>query len=285
MSIEIPISPIDYEYCSYTGCALQFRGPQVDLSRPFMAVLGSSEMHGRFVPEPIPDLLGSALGAPVANFAVHNAGLDAFTEENSIIEFLLNAPVVVLQVMGAQNMSNRFYTVHPRRNDRFLRHSRAMQRLFKDVDFSDFVFTRHMMQVLSAQGEVCFGELLVEMEKAWIARMERVLDRIPGKVVLVSIQNSQSSDLGPEPLYVSEMMIDAIRDRVVEHVECDITTCLSEAQLEEMVFAPEERDAAFYSLPPLAHEVVARALVPVLKPLWDERADPSQKGGGQQSVA
>jgi hypothetical protein len=30
------------------------------------------------------------------------------------------ADVAVQQLMGADNISNRFYTAHPRRNDRFL---------------------------------------------------------------------------------------------------------------------------------------------------------------------
>ncbi len=36
--------------------------------------------------------------------------------------------------MGAQNLSNRFYAVHPRRNDRFLRASTLMKTIFREVD-------------------------------------------------------------------------------------------------------------------------------------------------------
>ena len=57
-------------------------------------------------------------------------------------------PLTVVQVMGANYLSNRFYSVHPRRNDRFLRASTVMQAIFNDVDFSDFTFTRHMLGAL-----------------------------------------------------------------------------------------------------------------------------------------
>jgi hypothetical protein len=56
--------------------------------------------------------------------------------------------VTVVQVLAVQNLSNPYYTVHPRRNDRFLRASARLQNLYQDVDFTEFHFTRHMLQTL-----------------------------------------------------------------------------------------------------------------------------------------
>ena len=43
-----------------------------------------------------------------------------FVNEPTVIDICSKALVTVVQLMGAQNTSNRFYAVHPRRNDRFL---------------------------------------------------------------------------------------------------------------------------------------------------------------------
>jgi hypothetical protein len=54
-----------------------------------------------------------------ANLGLVNAGIDVFINEPMIQDFCAGAVVTVIQVLGAANMSNRFYAVHPRRNDRF----------------------------------------------------------------------------------------------------------------------------------------------------------------------
>ena len=54
----------------------------------------------------------------------------------------------MIQVSGAQNLSNRFHAVHPRRNDRFLRASTLLKTIYRDVDFTEFNFTRHLLTTL-----------------------------------------------------------------------------------------------------------------------------------------
>jgi hypothetical protein len=58
------------------------------------------------------------------------------------------ATAIVLQIQGAQTLSNRLYTVHPRRNDRFVRASGILRTIYRDVDFTEFHFTRHMLDHL-----------------------------------------------------------------------------------------------------------------------------------------
>ncbi len=60
-----------------------------------------------------------------------------------LLEIAAAGKVTVIQVMGAQNLSNRFYRVHPRRNDRFLEGVRpAGSRSISEVDFTEFHFNR-----------------------------------------------------------------------------------------------------------------------------------------------
>ena len=77
-----------------------------------------------------------------------------------------NAQVTVIQILGAHNMSNRFYTVHPRRNDRFLRASPMLRGIYHDVDFTEFNFTRHMLSRLREISEERFALVVEELKTA-----------------------------------------------------------------------------------------------------------------------
>lgn len=47
--------PLDYKLVTYEGSPMRFRGPQIDLTKPFLLCLGGSETFGKFVPQPYPD--------------------------------------------------------------------------------------------------------------------------------------------------------------------------------------------------------------------------------------
>ena len=92
-----------------------------------MAFLGGSETYGKFIQDPFPDLVERALGMTCVNLGYMNAGVDAFIHEAEVLSLAAAAEITVIQLMGAQNMSNRLYRVHPRRNDRFLTASSMMK--------------------------------------------------------------------------------------------------------------------------------------------------------------
>ena len=116
-----------------------------------------------------------------------NAGPDAFLGDSGVIEIARQARAVVLQVMGAQNLSNRLYMVHPRRNDRFIAARPALRALYPEVDFTEFHFTHHMLASLLSLSESRFGLVIEELRTAWVARMRALMARLPGDVVLLWI--------------------------------------------------------------------------------------------------
>ena len=63
----------------------------------------------------------------MVNLGCLNAGPDVYLNDPEILRIASKADVTVLQVVGAANLTNRFYTVHPRRNDRFLHASPWLQ--------------------------------------------------------------------------------------------------------------------------------------------------------------
>ena len=261
-----------YETCRYGTSRMSFRGPPKPLDRPYVSVLGGSEAYGRFVRRPFPDLLEATLGETVVNLGCMNAGLTIFATDQGIIQIAGAARICVLQVLGAQNMSNRLYSVHPRRNDRFLRASDRMKRLFPDVDFSQINFTGHLLQTLT-QAEKEPRELLHgEMRYAWLARMRGLLRAMPCPVVLLWLGPRRPDDpwdiRNPfDPLYVDRDMLDALAPDVAGLIEVPRQ---AEDALAGKHFDAAHREAAAASPGPAFHAMVARALADVV-------ADPAQE--------
>ncbi|MEM7491521.1 MAG: DUF6473 family protein, partial [Pseudomonadota bacterium] len=178
---------------------------------------------------------------------------------------ICGAEQVVIQAMGAGNMSNRFYKVHPRRNDRFLSHSRLMEKLFPRVDFSDFTFTRHMLTALKTRAPDAFAELEEELRIAWVARMRLMLTRLSGERTLLWIENRNEGSLGPEPLFVTVDMMQALEGHFDKVVHCDVTTDVTEEALQAMVFPGTDSAQARQLLPPAAHDRIGEALSKALR--------------------
>ena len=136
---------LDYFPCRYGASKQLFRGPRRRLEGDFVAFLGGTETYGKFMETPYPAMIEHETGVRSVNLGCVNAGIDAYFSDKSLLDICSKARATVIQVMGAQNMSNRFYAVHPRRNDRFLKASGLLEKIYPEVDFTDFSFTRHLL--------------------------------------------------------------------------------------------------------------------------------------------
>ncbi len=273
MSIEsMGPGALDYLPCRYGASKLVFRGPRRDLSDPFVAFVGSTETYGKFIEEPYPALVERALEKTCVNFGLLNAGIDAFVHDPFVLETAAQADVTVVQVMGAQNMTNRFYAVHPRRNDRFVSASALLQTIYREVDFTEFNFTKHMLGDLLTLSPDRFYTVKMELQQAWIARMRLMLGSIKGKTVLLWFASQpppediegEDKDLGQDPLFVIRKMIDEITPLVTKVVEINTSTQAMEAGTQGMVFSEMEALAAQEMLGPIAHAEAAERLVKVI---------------------
>ncbi|OWY13568.1 hypothetical protein B6V73_17430 [Thioclava sp. JM3] len=262
---------LDYFPCRYGKSKLLFRGPRRALQGDFIAAMGGTETYGKFVEHPWPALLEARLEMPVVNFGYLNAGIDVFLHEPQLAAASDAAQVTVIQLLGAQNMSNRFYAVHPRRNDRFLRASSLMRSIFGGVDFTEFNFTRHMLSALKEREPEKFSLLEVELQEAWLQRMTALLAKIKGRKLLLWLgafnDSARSDDLGPEPLMVTEPMVEALRSLVSDVVRVKPSAAARSAGTAGMHFTPLEEPAAEMVPGPLVHEEIAAALASALKPL------------------
>ena len=260
---------LDYAPCRYGKSKLLFRGPRRNLEAAFCAAMGGTETYGKFVAEPWPALLEGAIGWPVVNFGCLNAGIDVFLHEPQLAEVWRRAQVSVVQLMGAQNMSNRFYAVHPRRNDRFLRASTLMRSIFPEVDFTAFNFTRHMLLTLQGQAPDRYATLVEELQAAWVSRMSTLLDRIEGRKVLLWVGDyappGSAGNPGSGPALVTPQMVAQIQPMADRLVQVAPSAGARTSGTRGMHFAVLEEPAAAEMPGPLVHREIAEQLTPVLR--------------------
>ncbi len=259
---------LDYFPCRYGSSRVLFRGPRRDIERAYVAVLGGTETYGKFVPVPFPDLIERELGLPVANLGCMNAGPDVFLNETAVTEIAAQASVTIVQILGAQNLSNRYYAVHPRRNDRFLGATPLLRAIFPRVDFTEFNFTRHMLMSLQTASEDRFEVVAEELRAAWVTRMKLLLSRLGPRTILLWVSDrappspTRRVDLARNPLLIDNEMISAIRTPAAAYVPAVISQAALSQGVDGMAFAPMEAPAAAGLPGPAAHREVADLLMP-----------------------
>ena len=261
---------LEYFPCRYGKSKLTFRGPRRRLDGRYVTVLGGSETYGKFVARPFAELTEDLSGTKVVNLGTMNSGIDVYVEDPTVMEACAGAAATVLQISGAQNMSNRFYAVHPRRNDRFLRASNLLKTIYREVDFTEFNFTRHLLGRLKEISEDRFAMVEQELREAWVARMKTLVSHIESPVVLLWLADHSPDDPtcctveGSDPLFVDRNMIQEVMPYVAEMVEVVVSPGEIEDGFRGLVYSEMESLAARGMLGTVAHEKVAAALVPVL---------------------
>jgi len=260
-------SPLDYNQCRYGHSKLLFRGPKKSTKDKYIAFIGGTETYGKYIAEPFPELVEQKLGLPCVNLGAVNASVDAFVNDDSVLALASQAKVTVVQVTGAHNISNRFYSVHPRRNDRFLKASTLMQTIFRDTDFTDFSFTRHLLTSLKVRSPEKFEVVEQELKSAWSARMEMMLKKIGGRVILLWVseraphEEFDDIDLGMDPLFIDKSMIDGVRDKVSDYVEIIVPPEMVAQGTEGMLFPQMEAAAASEMHGLQVHQLIADRLI------------------------
>ena len=267
------VAALNYTPCKYENSRITFRGPERRLDVPYVAFLGGTETYGKFIKAPFPALVESDIGVNCVNFGVVNAGLDVFLNDPFALEAASAAKLTVLQIVGAQNLSNRFYSVHPRRNDRFLSASPLLCSIYPEVDFAEFHFNKHMLSALHEVSEERFEIVREELQIAWSARMKLMLRRIEGDVILLWFADHAPSgahdfEANPacakEPLYVTKAMIDDLSAHITDFVEVTASRDAIKSGTTGMIFSEMEGLAASKLMGPKAHGEAALQLGPVL---------------------
>jgi len=250
------------ELCSYGESRLRVRGPVREPRDPYISFLGGTEVFGRFVERPFPQGVEGQVGLACINLGSVNAGIDAFLHDDSLMEIAAGSQLTILQVMGAQNLTNSFYKVHPRRNDRFLRPYDALVHLFPEVDFTDYHFNKHLLTSLRTVSEDRFERVCADLQDTWVTRMGRLIAALEGRVVLLWLRYDMGAadTLGPSPSLVEPSMVDVLRPSVADVIELDVTTAGQSQDIPGMIFGPMDMPAARLMLGPREHDRIADAV-------------------------
>lgn len=253
--------------CRYGTSKLVFRGPPRELDSPYFTFLGGSETYGKFVPAPFASLIEQAVGRPCVNLGCGDAGLDTFLQDPEIMKIAAGSEFAVVQVMEAQNLSNKFYRVHPRRNDRFLEPSALLARIFGEVDFTEFNFNRHLLRTLWRISPARFSCVREELQTRWLARMQVLLAQLKRKPVLLWLRymddagQDANGGLDAKPALVTREMLDQLAGDIHDLIEVDVAPAEKTGDIASMVFAPLQAPAAAQMIGPTAHVRIAQALL------------------------
>ena len=243
--------------------------PKNRCGRRILRASAGAKFTGGFVEDPFCDVLDAEIDTCVVNLGVENAGVDAYLNDPGAMTTASGAHVAIIQLTGCHNTSNRFYSVHPRRNDRFLKASVSLRALYPEMDFTEVHFTRHLLGQLQKICPKRFEEIVREVCLAWRSRMVSLIRQINGRTILLLFSNRKLTEtpegLGDPTPFMSKSLIQPLRAHVAGLVEV-VPDAWSQHRIPQsqtgMDIARLER------LPgPSAHFAVADKLAAVVKPM------------------
>ncbi len=261
---------LEYHPCRYGSSKILFRGPPRRLRGDYVAYLGGTETFGQFTETPYPALVEQATGLAAVNLGCVQAGVDAFSNSPTLLDICAMARVTVVQVMGAANLSNRFFSVDPRHNNRFLRASKRFKELIPEIDCTEIADTTQLLTMLARTAPDRLHLMRQEMQSAWVARMRCLLDQIDGPKLLLWLSDhrpfskAEGGTVCREPLFVDRAMLNAVQGHADGLVE--VVAFPSEILTGRKMLVHDETETASAAemLGAIAHERAAQALAPAV---------------------
>lgn len=252
--------------CRYGESKLQFRGPQRTLDGSYLACIGAEETFGRFVDQPFAAVLQQRLDRKCVNFGSLFCGLEALCGDPVLLNLANAAELCVLQVPGALGQSNRFYRVHPRRNDRFLEPTPDLITLYPEMDFTDVHFVRHLLKQLHAFRDARYEVVAHELRQKWTKKMRAVLQKIEPPVLLLALRvegeiaSERAGPAGCDPALVDVSMVERLRPCCSGVVDLSVQLSAESEELEDMLFGTLQQPMAEYMIGPATHRRIADVL-------------------------
>lgn len=173
----------------------------------------------------------------------------------------------MLQVLDVPCQSNRFYRVHPRRNDRFLEPSRDLLDLYPEVDFTEIHFVRHLLERLRATKDARFEVVAQELRETWLRNTSELIRRIKSGVVLLWLHIQRQEDRHRDLVLPDADMIEQVRQLCADVVECSVSVSSLSDEIEDVLFGALQQPVAEHMLGPSAHREIALKLEVALRGL------------------
>ncbi len=252
--------------CQYGTSKLQFRGPRRALDGSYLACIGGDETFGRFVDSPFAAVLEGQLDRKCVNFGSLLCGIEALCSDAQLLELANKAELCVVQLPGALGQSNRFYRVHPRRNDRFLSPTPDLLSLYPEADFTDVHFVRHLLNRLHAYSDARFEVVAHELRLRWRDSLTAFLQQLQPPVILLCLQTEgeiareNAGALGCEPVFVEAAMVEELAPFCEDIVVTTVRLSGDSDELEDMLFGTLQQPMAAHMLGPATHRNIADVL-------------------------
>ena len=257
MSFENPgAGTLEIPPCRYGTSKLLCRGPRRVPEKPYFAFLGDGETFGKFVARPFASLVELATGQPCLNLGGSNAGIDAYLDDPTLLEIAAGAEISVVQAMGPQNLTNRYYRVHPRRNDRFLAPAAPLRALFPELDFTEYNFNRHLLAGMRKISPRRCGDVERHLKRCWCDRMRQLQARLDRPPLLLWLRYDRA-----EPALLDREMINALTPGLAGVVEVPVRPAGRAGEMLAMHYGPLQAPAAARMIGPSAHQAIAEALL------------------------
>lgn len=133
--------------------------------------------------DPLPPAILRRLLSPAARIE----GVDCRLNDPALLDRARSAHAFVMLLPPLGNLGNPFYSVHPRRNDRFLAARPMLKALFPEVDFTEYDFTGHMLSALAATCPDRFSQMRRVLQQTWQERLKTLLEHMPDGGVLLQL--------------------------------------------------------------------------------------------------
>ncbi len=235
-----------------------FRGPKPSLKKPYIAFIGGSEPFGKFVSVPFPKLVQRGINQACVNWGTPGAGPGFFLKDPIILEACSNSSVCVIQVMDAAPLSNRMYSVFPRRNMRLRGVSDVLKALYPQINFDNFKYVRGMLRKLKDADSKAYDVVVAEQRSAWIARMLELLEDIETQKILLWLAPDDTKNS-----LVNDEMIDVVSS----HVDRLVKVSVPDKRRVDL-FNSAEKDSGWMTRS--VHKQVADTVAPELVALLSE---------------
>ena len=263
----------DYQPCHYGTTKPVFRGPEREIPSNGIVALGSTETFGKFIEFPWPERLEGGCGKPVINLGCVNSSVDLYLGAPHLLDQARKADAVIVQISGAACLTNKYFAVHPLRNDRFLSASSTLAAIYRNVDFSEFHFIRHMLSTLAQEDPRRFATIVAELQRCWVVRMRHMLRRLDRPVLGLWLADTAppvelpEGSLGPDPLFVTAAMLDDVRSGFSDIIEVTPGAASRSPDGRGRMFNQMDRHAAAHVYPSDVHQQVADAVLPWVRDL------------------
>lgn len=253
--------------CDYGHPRARFRGPECDFRRRHIAYLGGRETMGRFMGQPFSVMVEQATGYGALNLGQNNAGVEFFARFQGLDQLTRRASHVVIEISSAALQSNRYYRVHPVRNDRI---TSISEECGLGEAIGDAHFIRHFLSTAAQDNPHLFTKLRRHLAAHWVLKMQNLIAQFQVPVHLLwfspkSPDNVSHAPLAADPLFVDRTMLNALWPHVENLIEVPLTHQTRVEEDPQLEFTVDQAAAAGQMLGQAAHYRATRAIVDSLR--------------------